>query len=820
MGAPSIKRWLCIAAVLLLAGAVCGMPAVLARAALDSGMTPSAPESDLMVHAEGQAWVKDRAWVMCQVQVDRQVCFTLDDIVPEWTHVEAGEVIGRLYTPILDEERHLREQELRAAEAVLSKAQADANAALMSAEAELLAAQAELNDARERLAAVNELPRETELTAMRLKLERNSTRHRHAEATRERLRQLAGAGICSSAELAEADHECDKLRRERAHLQALLAEMEEESRGFEAHKAEIAVEKASARAQAAELVRQFESRRQPLLCEAQSAGKVGPAKRACDVTQRRVEALTLRAPATGNVVYAMGWFDWTEKVSRGDTVYFGQYMASIVDTANLKVWARIDERDVLKLAPGDPVTVRFEAIPGETYKGEVEQVLPIITSENESTFEIDMEAMKREGGAIIALYEPGSRIRPGMKAQVSLAASGRPESARPPGREEAPGRPPGLALKGWLRPTSQRFIRAPFAGRVTWAAEQGTMIEAGDVLFKLDPGLQADWREELEGELKRLTCLHEAAQLALELKERQARLEVQSARADVALAEASLDELKSRPTEPERIEAGNSLADAEWEAREAQRRLDACLRLAQEGMMSEADVKRQELRLASAQAALTLAQATHAEVTRGTPELEMAVARADLVLAQTSLRRAELAGDADVRAAQAAAQATQADLAAYRRQAARRREKAEQANVKSPIRGIVLWSPEEGQEVRAGWWMALVAETTRAEVHAAIEEPDYFKVPVGAEATVRLTGLPDVELAGHVSAVNAWRLPLWYWQRGADEKVRKGKLFQAIISLDDEPPACIGMSAIVRIGPGGIGPREPERKRGNDDGAD
>jgi multidrug resistance efflux pump len=763
------------------------------------------------VTAEGVVRPADEEKVISKIHLENWFRPTLEELVPEWSLVKEGDMVGRLYTPSLADERAEKEQQLRLAEAIVLKTEADAYATLAGIESELLSARARLQDAQERLGALKDLPESDDVKELTLRMADNETRREHARRQSERLQDLGRFGLCSALEIGEADHVQAKLTSEGAYLEASFARLQKQGSAFEKQKADVAAQKAALEVRIAEARKEAESKRQPLRCEAVRLEKVGPARRDLELTKRRLDALTLRAPRAGFVVYGYRWDAMgTEKLSAGKPVFFGQSVASIVDVKKLQVWTKVTEREILRLAVGDRAQVTFEAVPGAAYEGAVEQVFPVIRSDKERFLTTDVEALERYGTVLVRLRDPDERVRPGMNAKVSIAPGGDNGTARQGagdssvGQGAAAGRAgrQGMVFKGWLKASATRFVRSPFNGRVVWAAEQGAPVQAGDTVLRLDPGLEVDWLAEVADELKRLGCLRQAAELNLRLTEQTAPLPAEVARADVRMAELSLEELQAYPEAPERIAAENQLAEAEWQCRQAGDQRDAYVRLQSEGMASQTDVRRRQLRFERAEAAVVMAQANLDEVKRGASEVELALARANLKLAQTSLRKATSYAEADVKAATAALAAAQAKLAAYREKAERKRKKAEQAELKAPINGVVLYRfVEEGEEVREGFFLMMLADTTRSEVHTAVDEPDYFRVPLGSPAVVRLAGVPDRTFAGHVSAVTDWQLPFWDSQRRPDEKVRPGKLFEVTVELEDQPPRCVGMSAVVEIFP-------------------
>jgi HlyD family secretion protein len=81
---------------------------------------------------------------------------------------------------------------------------------------------------------------------------------------------------------------------------------------------------------------------------------------------RRVEALTIRAPADG-VVYGL-------PRKPGERVTAGQVVASVADPAHLSVRARVDEPDLPRVASGQRLIVTFDGLPDRRWEGRVVSV--------------------------------------------------------------------------------------------------------------------------------------------------------------------------------------------------------------------------------------------------------------------------------------------------------------------------------------------------------------------------------------------------------------------------------------------------------------
>ena len=123
----------------------------------------------------------------------------------------------------------------------------------------------------------------------------------------------------------------------------------------------------------------------------------------------RVRArFTLRSPISG-VIAELG-------VREGMTVMAGAPLFRIVDLSTVWVNAEVPEAQAGWLVPGTRVEARVPAFPGQVFIGRVGAILP------------DVNALTRTLRARIELANPGTRLKPGMFATLSLS-SGRGKEA-------------------------------------------------------------------------------------------------------------------------------------------------------------------------------------------------------------------------------------------------------------------------------------------------------------------------------------------------------------------------------------------------------
>lgn len=88
--------------------------------------------------------------------------------------------------------------------------------------------------------------------------------------------------------------------------------------------------------------------------------------------QRDVEALTLRAPRAGTVIYQANWQG--EKLKVGETVWRGRNLGEIPDLSEMEAEAEVAEGDAGRLEVGQPVSFRLDAYPDREYRGRIRSI--------------------------------------------------------------------------------------------------------------------------------------------------------------------------------------------------------------------------------------------------------------------------------------------------------------------------------------------------------------------------------------------------------------------------------------------------------------
>ena len=99
-------------------------------------------------------------------------------------------------------------------------------------------------------------------------------------------------------------------------------------------------------------------------------------------------------------------------------------VVELADLTTLQLVADIDEIDVAEVNPGQPVTIRFDAFPGQSAKGTLSRLFPAASNDRGATVY----------RAIVGLEATELKLRPGMGATIEIATIEKKDVLRVPSR--------------------------------------------------------------------------------------------------------------------------------------------------------------------------------------------------------------------------------------------------------------------------------------------------------------------------------------------------------------------------------------------------
>lgn len=200
---------------------------------------------------------------------------------------------------------------------------ADARAQAARAQTQLKAAQADIS-------AVERGGTQEEVLSLDAQMVKARTDRDSAQRNLDALRRLQTQGAASAGEVREAENALA-----RADAQLNLLQQKQTKRYSKSEVARVRAQREEAHA-------------------------------AYDAAQDVLAKSNVRAPFDG-IVYSL-------PVKQGGFVSGGDLLLQIADLRRVQVRAFVDEPDVGKLAPGDPLEVTWDAIPGRTWQGTVNDI--------------------------------------------------------------------------------------------------------------------------------------------------------------------------------------------------------------------------------------------------------------------------------------------------------------------------------------------------------------------------------------------------------------------------------------------------------------
>lgn len=146
--------------------------------------------------------------------------------------------------------------------------------------------------------------------------------------------------------------------------------------------------------------------------QAAATAQVDLARAQISQTQARLEELRITLANT-SVTSPVNGFVGKRNVDVGAWASQQAPVASVVDISSVRLVANVVEKDLRLVNTGDPATVSVDAFPGETFKGRIARVAPVLDPATR-TAEIEIEVPNGD-----------NRLKPGMYARMNVTIESR-----------------------------------------------------------------------------------------------------------------------------------------------------------------------------------------------------------------------------------------------------------------------------------------------------------------------------------------------------------------------------------------------------------
>lgn len=211
---------------------------------------------------------------------------------------------------------------------------------------------------------------------------------------------------------------------------------------------------------------------------AQAQASLAQAEAASKRAQQNLDYCTIRSPVNGVII--------DRRVNAGQTVVASLNAPSLFllakDLTHMRVWVAVNEADIGKIHPRQPVSFTVDAFPGETFKGEVAKVrYNASMTQNVVTYTVEITTDNSSGRLLPYLtanvqFELNRLNDVLMAPNAALRWTPTPDQIDPAAREAAKTadsrRPGGANPPSAGRATPGPSASDPGAGRTTlWALE-------------------------------------------------------------------------------------------------------------------------------------------------------------------------------------------------------------------------------------------------------------------------------------------------------------------------------------------------------------
>jgi len=335
---------------------------------------------------------------------------------------------------------------------------------------------------------------------------------------------------------------------------------------------------------------------------------------------------------------------------------------------------------------------------------------------------------------------------------------------------------------------------------IIWMADEGQLVEQGDLIARFDPQVTENKLNETNNELVAAQVKLLNATKSLELRQKEQKSEMESAKnskeitllsaRDVKYGSGALqkDKLQQRIVQLERKLSLVELENADFKV------------IFDKGHISQRELDRSLNQLQDAQEELGFAREEYANFeTYVWPKL----LRESELLAEKANKdfdRAIEKSKLELQSLKEEVAVTQTNVQRKTQQLALLKRQLELCNVRAPITGMLLYKKTRkndglrnykiGDKVWKGQTLFEIPNTNDLMINAHIRELDISKLGVGQGADIKVDALPHQRVNGKVSHIRRY---------AEDSDNSADQLFSVNVSVDTDVDLLVGMSALVSI---------------------
>lgn len=219
---------------------------------------------------------------------------------------------------------------------------------------------------------------------------------RKKELALESTRRMAAKGMLRGLQVSADEFAVDKARKDVAAAQRALDVYRDFTRDKTVGEYKAEIEKQKANVEAATFTLELSEQK-------------------LEDIEKQISFCFITAPTSGQVVYAndRNRGENPTVVEEGTLIRYNQVVIRLPDIEKMQVDVKINESHVNRIRPGQPARIELDADPENVLYGEVVQVAPF-------PFPMRWHGAPLEYGVDVAITDPPSTIRPGLRAKVKI----------------------------------------------------------------------------------------------------------------------------------------------------------------------------------------------------------------------------------------------------------------------------------------------------------------------------------------------------------------------------------------------------------------
>src|SRR5579862_939888 len=312
----------------------------------------------------------------------------------------------------------------------------------------------------------------------------------------------------------------------------------------------------------------------------------------------------------------------------------------------------------------------------------------------------------------------------------------------------------------------ERPVLTRFGGEITWRAEDGMLVEAGEPVVMFDSKTLQDDIDQREKDLGDKQDAVHLAEAAIDITRKKYEYLIRQKEIDLAKAELDRKKAFEFPRPDDLLDVELTWKSADLDTRLAQIQTDAMDSLTRQGFNSEAALRKQQLALANAKVESARSKMIYDITKQGTtPDLKR-VAELAVADARKSLNVAIFNREADLATGQATLDLAKLALEDFERDLMRRKQRLDAATVRAPMRGRVIfqsiWKGSDknrapiqvGDTRPEGGDLCTLLDTSHLVISLWINEMDIAAVRLGQRAKIFLPALTDRSFDAEVGEIS------------------------------------------------------------------